>query len=730
MNRAMAAATNDLAPQAQRLTRLYIAALAAVACLSICGQLLVQWSLDRQLSDSRVVNLAGRQRMLSQRLTKSTLALERASSPEEVTERRKEMGDSLAEWRRADEGLRQGDPLLGLPGRNSSAVQRMFAELEPHFRAIDEAAENVLNASGETTAAIDQLLANEPRFLSRMDAIVIQYEHEARHRVSWLKSIERSLLLLTLLVLACEGVLIFRPAIHRLRLTAAAMEESRRQLEIAKQMADSASAAKSRFLATISHELRNPLQAIISSVELANQTMVDAIRLAHLETIGVAARALLVLFNDLLDLGRIEAGKLAIVAAPFDAVRLTEQTLAMVQSRADAKGLRLDWQLPQEISRSLDGDEIRVQQVLLNLLTNGVKFTPSGKISVRLLSVKRNRESVWLRWEVSDTGIGIADDKQSVIFDHFTQIEDNAARKGGAGLGLAISKRLVELMHGEIGVESKIGEGSTFWFELPLDSSTEETSVPIDRNGQPAIVQPKSVLLVDDDPVNLSLLSQLVESLGHRVVAAGGGEESLAVFRAKSFDTAILDWQMPEMNGGQVAYALRAIERELNRPPTTIVALSAAIKRESSQDPNHSCFDLWLIKPVSQAELAKVLGNVEPLASGSEICDSRWARPLARLGGRRQLLAQLAQTWSAGLPEILRKLEDAVTEHRAPEVARLAHLISGQASIFAAQELISIAKSLEELALANTVECSLVSALEDQCRKLNGELAPWLAAAR
>jgi signal transduction histidine kinase/DNA-binding NarL/FixJ family response regulator len=730
MNRAMAAATNDLAPQAQRLTRLYILALSAVACLSICGQLLVQWSLDRQLSDSRVVNLAGRQRMLSQRLTKSALALERASSPEEVTQRRKEMSDALAEWRRADEGLRQGDPLLGLPGRNSSAVQKMFAELEPHFRAIDESAENVLNTKGENTAAIDQLLANEPQFLSRMNAIVIQYEHEARHRVSWLKGIERSLLLLTLVVLACEGVLIFRPAIRRLRLTAAATEESRRQLEIARQMADSASAAKSRFLATISHELRNPLQAIIGSVELANQTMVDAIRLAHLETIGVAARALLVLFNDLLDLARIEAGKLAIVSAPFDAVRLTEQTLGMVQSRADAKGLRLDWQLPQEISRSLDSDEIRVQQVLLNLLTNAVKFTPSGKISVRLTSIKRDPESVWLRWEVSDTGIGIADDKQSVIFDHFTQIEDNAARKGGAGLGLAISKRLVELMLGEIGVESKLGEGSTFWFELPLDSSAEGTPVPIDRNGQPVIVQPKSVLLVDDDPVNLRLLSQLVESLGHRVVAARGGAEAISAFRGQSFDTTILDWQMPEMNGGQVAYALRAIEREWNRPGTRIIALSAAVERESSQDPNRCCFDLWLTKPVSQAGLAKVLGNVEMLVSCSEVCASRWAQPLARLGGRRPLLAQLAQTWSAGLPEILEGLQDAMNEGRAQDVARLAHLLSGQASIFAAQELISVAKSLEELALANVVECSLVSALEDQCRKLNGELAPWLAAAR
>lgn len=725
MTVAMTSALSDLAPQAERLTKLYILALSAVACLSIFGQLLVQWSLDRQFSDSTVVNLAGRQRMLSQRLTKAALAWEKASSPGEASARSREMSEVLAEWRRADEGLRQGDRVLGLPGRNSSVVRLMLDDIEPHFRAMTTATETLLRGADNQQQTIDQLLANEPQFLGAMDAIVKQYELEARQRVAWLKGIERSLLLLTLLVLACEGVLIFRPAIRRLRSTAAAMEESRQQLELAKQLADSASEAKSRFLATISHELRNPLQAIVGSVELANQTTDNAKRSEHIETISVAARALLVLLNDLLDLARIEAGKLAIVPAPVDAVQLTERVLAMVQPRADAQGLQVDWEVVDEIPNNLCGDEIRVQQVLLNLLTNALKFTKSGNISVRMSVVRQESDHVRLRWEVRDTGIGIPDDQQAVIFDHFTQVSGIAEQKGGAGLGLAICKRLVELMHGEIGVESKLGLGSAFWFELPFAHSV---------NGEPSVMElgkqllgvRRRVLLVDDDPINRSLLSQLVESLGHHVVAAVDGEDAIMKYREEPFDAAIVDWQMPGMNGGQVAARLRMVEREMNRPRMTIIALSAAIEPQAGQEVFRSCFDRWLTKPIRLAELATVLGSGAETPDESKNPDSRWAQPLARLGGRRELLAELAQSWSTGLPDILETLQVATKEHRAQEVARLAHLISGQASIFDAHELVSSAKSVEEHAGANRVVCSLVTTLEAQCWKLGAELQFWL----
>jgi signal transduction histidine kinase/CheY-like chemotaxis protein len=718
---------SDLSPHAVRLTRLYILALSAVACLSILGQLLVQWSLDRQLSDSTVINLAGRQRMLSQRLTKAALAFQRASSLEELAKRSAEMNLAILELRRADDGLRQGNKLLGLPGRNSAEIQQMLARIQPHFVAIQDATGKLLSGNSDSAAAIDQLLAHEPKFLAHMDEIVAQYELEARQRVSWLKRIETSLLLLTLLVLTCEGLLIFRPAIRRLRLATTAVEESRQQLETAKQLADSANEAKSQFLGTISHELRNPLQAIVGSVDLASQATDSDERQEHLAVISTAARTLLALFNDLLDLARIEAGQLSIVSSPFDAVRLTERTLAMVRSQADARGLELDWHCSAAPSRGLSGDEIRIQQVLLNLLTNALKFTSNGTVSVRLSPLCENSEVATLRWEVRDTGIGIPDSHQTAIFDRFTQVPGVLTPQGGAGLGLAICKRLVTLMQGEIGVDSKLGVGSTFWFELPLAKSFPAQPAACDPYESAAIPQSRHVLLVDDDPVNRTLLSQLVESLGHAVVTASNGEDAITKYRERPFDVAILDWQMPGMNGGELAAKLRSMPHESNRPPTSIIALSASLERKQAQDANRSSFDRWLTKPVSLAELAILLGTVEEKPDCRETPDSRWSQPLHRLGGRSELLSQLAQSWSANLPDLLHQLQSAAHQKNTRELARLAHLISGQASIFAAHELASLAKSLERQATAPNLDPSLLTTLEAHCQKLNAELQPWLA---
>ncbi len=721
----MSPAPSELTRQAERLTWLYVLALSAVACLSILGQLLVQWSLDRQRSDSTVVNLAGRQRMLSQRLTKAALAADRVGSPEQLAAHRQEMAEVLAQWRQADAGLRRGDERLGLPGGNSHEVEQALAQLEPHLRAMAQATEALLGAEGDRQDALQRLLAHEPQFLAAMDAIVNQYEREARQRVAWLQSIERGLLLLTLAILAGEGILIFRPAVRRLRLAAGSLEESRRQLEVAKERAESASDAKSRFLATISHELRNPLQAILASLELLAPTAADAQQREHLATISSSARALLVLLNDLLDLARIEAGQLAIVQAPLDPIGLTQRTLAMVRPQALAQGLLLESDLPENPPAGLSGDEIRLQQVLLNLLTNALKFTPEGAIQVRLRQVPTGDDSERLRWEISDTGIGIAADQQQRIFDSFTQVSEPAQRKGGAGLGLAICKRLVGLMSGQIGVQSQPGAGSTFWFEVSLEKCLSlESAAPV-ANPPQHPEGPLRVLVVDDDPVNRKLLAQLVELLGHEVVVASGGEGALARFQETGFDAAILDWQLPDMNGGELAGQIRTAERALQRRPMPLVALSAAMER-SSQD--KAPFDHWLAKPVGLAELSKALGAPESLSVARQVDAARWTAALARLGGRRDFLANLARAYCRGLPALLEELRAAAAaENRPAEVARLAHLLAGQGSNFDAPALAAAARSVEDRAEANVLSPQLVSQLETHCQRLADELEHWLA---
>jgi CheY-like chemotaxis protein len=400
----------------------------------------------------------------------------------------------------------------------------------------------------------------------------------------------------------------------------------------------------------------------------------------------------------------------------------------MIKPRANAHGLRVSWQSADGIPSNVSGDEIRVQQVLLNLLTNALKFTPFGSICVRLSLVGREGNYVRLRWEVRDTGIGIPDDQQSVIFDRFTQVSGAGVPAGGAGLGLAICKRLIELMRGEIGVESKLGLGSTFRFELPLGHSPNEAHSDREQGQQILVARRRRVLLVDDDPINQSLLLQLIESLGHHVFAAASGNEAISKFRDASFDLAILDWQMPDMNGGQLAAALRALERELKRPPMTLIALSAAMDREPKRIGDGSYFGRWLTKPVSQAELAIVLGATQVKCDESEHCATRWSQPLARLGGRSELLTQLAESYSAGLPEILNRLRTAAKESRAEDVARIAHLISGQASVFDADELASIAKTVEESAHGERLDSRMLTVLETRCRELVVELECWSVA--
>src|SRR6185369_11319119 len=210
---------------------------------------------------------------------------------------------------------------------------------------------------------------------------------------------------------------------------------------------------------------------------------------------------------------------------------------------------------------------------------------------------------------------------------------------------------------------------------------------------------------------------------GHQVEVAASGEEAITKYCEGSFDAAIIDWQMPDMNGGHLAAAIRTLESEQARPRTVLIALSAAIAQESNPFADRSCFDHWLTKPVSRAELAMVLGDVEKMPGDHEESTSRWTRPLARLGGRRELLTQLIQSWTTGLPGLLESLQVATKGHRTQEIACLAHLIAGQASIFDAHELASVAKSVEERAAANALDLALSAALEAQCWELDTTLA-------
>jgi signal transduction histidine kinase len=304
-----------------RLTVLYIAALSAVALLSLVGQAVVQLQLQRQMSDSRVVNIAGRQRMFSQRLAKSALLLASPTFNHRRDALLNTARETLTLWQECHEGLQRGDDALGLPGHNSREVTHMFARLDGEFGEIAAGMAQLLDmassrgepsdADAATMAApLRRVLDHEAAFLAGMDAIVFQYAREAHERVARLRAIEWILVALTLSVLLIEGTFVFRPAVRRLAGAMAQLDRTQRVLIRSRDAARAASEAKTRFLANISHELRTPLNAVIGMTELARTTNSPTKRELYLETVADASQSLLVLLNDLIDLSRVEANQL------------------------------------------------------------------------------------------------------------------------------------------------------------------------------------------------------------------------------------------------------------------------------------------------------------------------------------------------------------------------------------------------------------------------------------
>lgn len=683
-----------------RLTWLYIFALTAVAALSITGQLLVQRSLHQQRGDSTIVNIAGRQRMLSQKLTKAALAWSHATAEVERENRAGEIRGTLALWQRSHRGLMQGDAELSLVASRSPVVVAQFEKLQPIFAKMVSAAERLL-ASSETSEQQTQLqilLDREPVFLTAMDAAVFQLDHEAQARVARLQRIEWLLLTLTLAVLVGEGFLVFRPAVQRIHQTV-------HELQIAKEAAESANEQKTRFLATLSHELRNPLHAILGNTELALDSPLVPHQRTQLETIDESARSLLRLVNDLLDLACIQAGKLRIQPAAFDLRKLTERCVDMLQPLAGRKHLQIS--LTAESGALLaEGDAQRAQQVLLNLLGNAVKFTDQGNIHLTI-----SRVETALRIEVRDTGPGIPPALQQTIFAAFTQVDASTRRENsGVGLGLAISAALIELMHGRIGVDSEPGRGSCFWFELPAATQTAKTEMPANTVAPAKLSAGCRVLIAEDDVVNQRLLVDFLHVLGHSAVVAADGQRAVEQFRQQQFDLVLLDWHMPQLDGLDVARQMRDWEAAKQLPRTRLIAISAAADLAADKV-LQAGVDEVLIKPVGLDQLRQALAHFAGKSYTARIpTNERWSAALARMQGNWGLFRDVAALFLDQLPSELKRLEQLAGERRFDELARCAHLLKGQAANFDANELIAGTDELElaaEAELAERVQASL-----------------------
>jgi signal transduction histidine kinase/CheY-like chemotaxis protein len=417
-----------------------------------------------------------------------------------------------------------------------------------------------------------------------------------------------------------DAMAVRREAESRLAESARELQGKNEELARALTTAKEATELKSRFLATMSHEIRTPMNGVLGMTDLLLDTTLTAEQREYGAAVKDSADSLLRIIDDILDLSKIEAGKVEFESIPFDPVATAGSVAGMLYPRAREKNLKLACQFGPDVPRFVRGDPFRFRQVLTNLIANSIKFTDTGGITVCGEALDQTDHSVTLRFSVEDTGVGIPQDKLPEIFESFTQADSSTTRRyGGTGLGLAISKQIVEMLGGKIACESEVGRGSRFIFSLPFGRASAEELVapaPVSRpSPAPTNEQPretKRILVVEDNRVNQTVALRLLANAGHSAEAVSNGRQALAAIEQASYDLVFMDVQMPEMDGFETTASIRLLEGVTRHTP--IVAMTASAMEGDREKCLNYGMDDYICKPISAVAIREVLARWFPVA--------------------------------------------------------------------------------------------------------------------
>jgi signal transduction histidine kinase/AmiR/NasT family two-component response regulator len=388
------------------------------------------------------------------------------------------------------------------------------------------------------------------------------------------------------------------------------LEQLIEQSALATREAQNATRSKSDFLARMSHEIRTPLNGILGMTSALLSRDLSAADQDCVETIRTSGEALLAVVNSVLDFSKIEAGRMDLECADFQPAQVVAQAIQIIGGAAFSKSLMLETDIDPKLPRVVGGDMVRLRQVLLNLLGNAVKFTPRGSIQVQAELLSASTEGYRLRFSIADEGIGISEEQQRKLFQPFTQASACTTRKyGGTGLGLAICKQIVELMGGTIGVRSRPGAGSVFWFTVDVLPAAESTSEPSEEVVQAALAEARKadarILLVEDNPINQKVGLMMLKRLGYKADVASDGREALRIIESERYDLILMDVLMPEMDGLEATRLIRAMQGPGIQVP--ILAMTAGALGKDREACLEAGMSDYLSKPVREPELRQKL---------------------------------------------------------------------------------------------------------------------------
>jgi signal transduction histidine kinase/CheY-like chemotaxis protein len=565
----------------------YIVALLLTASLVTLSFTVLYNLIGAQKLDAEIINIAGQQRMLSQRIalfanTKAVCGTE---------DKRQSFINAVNKFKTNHQRLINLEDL-------SSPIQAIyFGDLQldkkvKSFISQSEMLYQARNCEANETFSID----NVSVLLTQLNDVVDLFEQEASQRVDFVATIEIYLWLGTLTLLVIEAIFIFSPMEKEIRSSISRLTSLKVEAENAAREAKKASQAKSEFLSSMSHELRTPMNGLFGMIELSIDNPSKGSM--YLKKAKTAGRQLLVLINDILDISKIEAGKIKIEKAPVDLLQVLDDVVSLQRVYCQRKGLNFHYNKQAELPHIIEGDITRISQVLHNLLSNAIKFTEKGSVTLDV-RVEQLQDSMKLIFDVVDTGIGITEEKLPHIFDKFEQADQSTTRVyGGTGLGLSIAQQLARLMGGDIAVMSKEGEGSTFSFHM-IAHPSKLPDIPI---------TPSTSLrcaVVDD-------LQTSREYFDHIVVSAGiysKSFESAAEFLADdpfSYDVIILDLSMPEMSGIDLLKALAKQNKEIPK----VILISAELERMQNEDDMSDMIWRTHAKPINRRELEQDLSKL------------------------------------------------------------------------------------------------------------------------